>query len=451
MLARIGLGFVLLLTVSATLSAWAQAVPEASESPGDRAREERMLAPPVNGIYYSISLLSEEQTNYYTTGVTVSSGYIHNLEAGTGTAPVNDASWLIQPNMAMYRSTSRMNGIFSYTPSFALYQPSSVLNAVNQTGIADMYFRLGPHVTLRTADVVERTSSAFGAGTLPEVISGSPGSVTPGVLAPFAPQLTNTNSTVLLWQLDRSNMFAASGQLTNLEFTNPSQASGFYNSRNAGGSAAWSHCLTDRQYIGVIGQYGQIVATPLRGAAITAQSNMSTYSSLGYYTVYFQPNFSMSLVGGEQRYDLTQAQMASASGSAATGTVSLGWRGQRTSFALSGSRAVTSGNGIVGAWETSSANGSGIWRMARTWTASLDGSYSRIATVSPQFSSSLRGGNTATGSATILHNLGNRMECNISYTHLRQTYSGIPALSANPESDRVTVSLAYLFTHVLGR
>lgn len=449
MLAQIGLGLVLILA----LPAWGQDEPAAANPGQDSPQQAQMLAPPpVTGLDYSTALSWETEDNYFRTGLSVGGGYIHNLDGGVGTQLANDTEFLIQPTAAWDRTTARLHEEFSYNPAFLLYQPTSVLNSVNQSANADLRFGLSPHVSLRAMDTVQRSSAIFGMGTVPVTVSGSPGSVTPGVVAPYAPELTNMAGAVVLWQFGEGDMFAASGQLANLNFTNPSEAQGFYDTRNAGGAGAWSHRATDRQYLGAIGQYAQIAATPLSGEANTAPSSTATYSGLGFYTVYFRPNFSLSLVGGAEHYDLSQAAKTPARGWAETGTASLGWQGERTSVALSGSRAVTAGNGIIGAWVTNTGSGAGRWRIARTWDAGLRGSYSRIATVSPQFVVGyMSGGDTASGSVSLQHTLTSRLQFTASYTHLHQTYSGIPALASNPDSDQAMVSLSYLLTHPLGR
>jgi hypothetical protein len=448
MLARISFGLALLLA----LPVWGQE-DQAPGSPVDLAKEAQMLTPPpISGLNYSTELGSETHFNYLRTGIAVGSGYIHNVEAGSSSAPVNDTTYFFQPSVAFDRSTARSEQTFSYNPAFALYQPTSTLNTLNQTASVDLRFHLTPHTFLRTGDAFNRTSASFGAGSAPVTIAGSPSSVTPGVLAPFAPEITNRTTAVLSWQGSSNDMLAVSGLLTTLDFTNSSQAAGFYNSTNRGGSASYTHRLTDNQYVGVIGEYARIVATPLSASLGENQSDTRTAGAFGFYTMYFQRKCSLSLVGGPQHYALSEYSVVPARAWSPAGMASLGWQGYRTSIAASASHTVTGGSGILGAFETNTGSGSFRWHPARTWTLNLGGSYSKIATVDSQFGAdSMRGGHSASGTFSVDRAIGSSLDLTASYTRLHQTYSGIAAISANPTSDNVTISLFYRFSHPLGR
>lgn len=437
----------------AVLRGWAQDVGTTWTAP-DLENETQMLTPPpVSGEVYSKLVGAEMRSNYLRTGLVFSTGYIHNLEAGTTPAPINDKTYLVQPTISFDGTNSRIHEAFTYNPGFAFYQPTSVLNRVDQVVSEDFSLRLTPHVALRAADSFEKTSTAFGLNsTASQGISGSTQLVTPGVVAPFAPENANRLTSEISWQFSDADMVGASGLLTKLDFTDPSEASGFYNSNMSGGSAAWAHRVTGQQYLGLLYQYARIEATTVGSGGVAAGSETRSHNGLGFYTVYFRPNLSLSLVGGAQYYDLTAQPAQPVFAWSPVGMASLDWQGNHASFAANFARIVTGGYGVVGAFETNSANATARWQMSRTWTADLSGTYSRISNVDPQLiAGSFRGGNTAAGTVSIEHAMGTRLALMCTYTHLRQTYAGITALSANPESDSVVISLSYRFSKPIGR
>lgn len=450
MLTRIGMGigFAVLLTspVRGQDSQGSGSPVNASE--GSQTRMQ--VPPPVSGLDYSTAFDSEKRFNYIRAGFAVSTGYISNLEPGTGVAPVNDATEVLQPSVSFDRSTALTEQTVTYSPSFAMYQPTSVLNTVNQNATADLRFHLAPHVVLRTADSFVRTSAAFGAGNEAITIPGSLQGATPGVLVPFAPEITNSASAILSWQSSRNDMVAGSALVTNLDLTDPSRAKGFFNSSSQGGTASYTHRLTGSQYIGTIGQYTRVLATPPGQASGEEETDTRTASALGFYTVYFQPKFSLSLVAGPQHYDLSKYGVAAVHAWTPSAVASLGWQGHKTSLAASGSRAVTSGSGVEGAFNTSSGAMTGRLQLAPAWSAGAGGSYSEITTVSRQYATgTTSGGHTISVSSFVEHAIGSSLDLTATYTYLHQTYDGIAALGTNPTSDNVVVSLVYHFTRPL--
>lgn len=449
MRAHIYLGLVL-LTV---LPACAQDEPEATAS-ADAATSTGMLTPPpVSGQVYPTLVGEETRSNYLRTGLIYSTGYVHNLYPGVGAAPVNDTTYLVQPTIAFDRTTSRVRETVTYNPAFAFYQPTSVLNTINQSATGDILLHLSPHVMLRADDSFQKTSTSFGLNSSgSQGISGSTQSVTPGVVAPFAPQITNRVGSEASWQFSGADMIAASGMLANLDFTNSSEANGFYNSETRGGSASYSHRLTAAQYIGAMYQYSRIQASPLSSVGETAESETQTHNAFGFYTVYFQPKLSLSLVGGPQYYDLAEQSTQPVRAWNAAGMASLGWQGFHTSLAANFSHIVTAGNGVIGAYETDAIGASGRWQMSRSWAANLGGNYSRIGNVSSQsIAGSIGSGDTASGTISIEHTIVNNLDMTCSYSHLHQVYSNITTLSVNPDSDSVVVSLLYRFSRPVGR
>jgi hypothetical protein len=244
-------------------------------------------------------------------------------------------------------------------------------------------------------------------------------------------------------------MLGFGGTTTLFDFSNTSEALGLYNSNSRGGSAFYTHRLTDRQYIGATYQYSEIVSTPVIANGV-AEADLDADNLLGFYTVYLRPKLSLSLGGGSQYYKLTQSPTAPAEDWTPSAIGSLGWQGLHTSFALSYSRLVTEGEGIIGAYNSNSANVSGRWQISLGWMINLGGDYSDFATVARSFAGSLPGGHTLSGTASVGRQLGQHLSLTIRYQRLHQDFE-IPAIVNDPNSSLESGSIAYHFSTPLGR
>lgn len=440
----------LLLALPLAIPAWSQS---GLLGPSADAQSQMPLPPPVNNEAYPTTGSSEMRSNYLGMGAAFSGGFIHNLYPGSGFESVDDVTYLIQPHITLDRTGPRYHDTLIYRPSFTFYQPTSTLNAIDQSASAEWRLRLSPHVTLQAMDTFDKTSNAFVQNLSPAqgAVHGTAPSVTPGIIAPFAPQWTNNASVGLSWQFGADSMVGGSGTLTELNFTNPSRASGFYDSQSRGGSGFYTHRVSNRQYVGGFYQYSWIHATPLATSTL-ASSVLKTNTIFGFYTFYPSQQLSVSFTGGYQSYTTLQAPLPTFTSWGPAGTVSLGWQGVHTSFAASYGRTVTSGQGVVGAFQSNSANLSGRWRLSRAWTAGVGGIYAEIHDVTPkQFYSSTTGGHTISGNASLDYTINRNFGLACSYSRLHQTYSGLPAVSNNPNSDQVLVSLVYQLSRQLGR
>jgi hypothetical protein len=435
------------------LPAWPQAAPSAT-GPVNLARETEMLMPPpISGQTYPTLVGGETHSNYMETGVTLSSAFIHNLYAGRASTQVDEMNWQTQPIISFERSTSRSHASFTYDPAFSFYEPHSELNTIDQNLDASLLLRLSPHVNLRAENTFLTTSTTFESGSSSSAgISGSTQLVTPGVVVPYAPQTVERFATEASWQFSSGNMIAGSGMISILEFTKPSAAQGLYNSRTSGGSGAWNHRVTAGQYLGGTIQYAQILASPLNQTEGGHESETETQNALAFYTLYFRPKFSVSLVAGLEHYSVAQSGTQPANAWIPAGAASLGWQGAHSSFAASYSHLVTGGSGLIGAYETNSAGAKGRWQMSRSWAVDAGGDFSLTTNAAPQvIAGSISGGRTLSGTVSIERTLSSNFQILCNYTHLHQTYSDVPVLSANPDSDRITVSLIYRFLRPTSR
>ena len=442
----------LLLLVALSARSQTDSAPASDNSSSDT----RMILPPVvSGIAYPTLTGAEQRSNYLNLDLHFSIGYLDNAYPGSG-SPVSDITNIVRSTLSIDRTSDRLHESLSYSPGFVFDEPTSQLNQSTQNASLAFEYRLSPHVSVRAADTVSKTSSFFDQPQSSEIaVSGSPQSITPGIIAPFAEEVTNTASVEAAWQFSLTNMIGAAGSAGLLDFPNPAQATGLYNSTSRGASGFYVHRLTAGQYLGANLQYSIELASP-QGINSTVQ----TAAPMLFYSVYITPTFTFSLSGGPQYSSIAATSVASEHAWSPSGVASIAWQGQRTNLTASYNRTVTSGGGLIGAFQSSSAALGARWQAGRTWTLAGGANYAVNKNITPASSGSApalpifeaySGGRTISGSASLEHRMGNRLALALTYARLHQKYPGVAAISASPNSDQVLVSLSYAFSRPLGR
>lgn len=409
---------------------------------------------PVSGTAYAI-VGDEEQSNYLRAGITAGGGYVRNLYAQTGTNSINDGIYLVQPTIALDRTSTRSHLMMEYDPSFTWYRPTAI-NEINHSVKADMNLRLSPYVSLRVGQTFARTSSVFGQvnPSFQAPVSGTTAYVNPGVFGLYSPQITNQTDAGLTWQFGRNSMVAGSGWLTLTNYTDASKAQGMFNTDTRGGSGAFIQRVAPRQYLGGMYQY---TTTQAHAAVVTTpgKSELQTNNFFGFYTFYPRPNISVSVQGGGQYYILTQHPFyPDYQKWAPAGTGSIAWQGEHTGLALSYSRLATAGQGVLDGFTTDAAVLSGKWQVARHWTFGIDGAYSMISNLVPiTWPNALQRGHTISAGATLEHRFTTNLALRGNYARIHQSYGNIhiPAITTTPDTDRVLISLSYQLSRPIGR
>jgi hypothetical protein len=421
-----------------------------------------LLPPPVSDQAYPSQVGAERRANYIRLGALFSAAYIDNMYAGSGAAAISEKIYSVRPTVAFDRTSTRQHITVTYTPGFTFYQPTSDLNETDQNAIVSYNRRMTPRATLNASDVFQKTSTSFSSvfSAPGGAVSGSGSTATQGIIAPFAPRLTNTANGNLSLQFSPRGMVGVSGSQLKLHYPDVAQAPDLYDSDEWGGGAYYSHRITGSHYIGTTYRYARILAYPKN-----AQSETQTHTIYLFYTLYLKPNFSLSVSGGPQYFNASQAFPstssqqsggAPASIPAATSwspavTASMGLQERHTSFAASYSRSVTAGGGLLGTFNSNTVNASGRWQMARTWIGGATASYSTVKTVNLLLVSSTAGGHSIAGTVSLEHPLSSSLRMSFQYDHLHQSYSGIVAATSDPDSNREMISISWEFARPLGR
>jgi hypothetical protein len=413
------------------------------DSPGDRMQ----APPPVSGASYPVAFTSEERSNYLRGGVTFSTAYSDNvLGSATGT-PVSDVSYSVWPTIALDATTPRLHTVLTYAPGFTFYQRTSARNEQDENVSFETEYRLSPHVTVSLRDSLQKSSSVFnqpGEGLGGEV-SGSALAGNDSVIAPLADRLSNSGSAGINYQYSANAMIGASATFTNLHYSDPTEVPGLYDAASRGAEGFYSYRFSRQHYIGVTYQYQELLSY------VQGTNQAQTDGFFAFYTFYAGPGFSFSLFGGPQYWSAgpqyisaTQAPTAAAQSWTPAGGGSLNWQARHSSLAISYSRMVSGGGGLIGAVKLDSANASMRQQLTRNLSASLAGGYAN----NDVLADAALGGHSFSGSAALQRQIGEHLNVQAGYTRLHQNYS---FTSANPETNREWVSLSYQFSRPLGR
>jgi len=405
-----------------------------------------MTPPPVSSESYPTTFGSESQSDFLAAGVIFSSAYVDNLMIGNTTSPVSDVTYAILPTVNLRRKTPRQAQSLVYNSGFTFYQNTSDLNAINQNAEAQYQFHPSAYSTIAIQDSFSQNSNAFNQNN-PNAgggVSGSPQSSNPLIIVPFQKQIANAVSAGLADQFGKNAMVGAAGSYAFLHYSDAGVNQGLYDSDTAGGSGFYSRRLTPKQYLGGIYQFSKTVTHPV-------STYTTTYSILGFYTLYLNRAFSFSMVGGPQHYTSGASTLATSSAWAPSFSGSVGWQTLHTFFAVGYSKSVRGGEGLLGAYHAQAANFSGRWQMTRLWSSGLEGSYSTFSSTFKTTTTFNQSGHSLSETVSARRIINGHLSAEAAYSHLHQSYGGVQAISSFPNSNRVYGSILYQFSRPLGR
>jgi hypothetical protein len=331
------------------------------------------------------------------------------------------------------------------------YQPTSSLNEVDHNADIDYLFRLRKYTSIVVTDSLQKSSNALNQSN---PLSGTSASGPAQLIPAIGDRLSNTTDIGIDSQFGRNDMVGFGGTASELIFFNGKQTPGFYNAVSRGASSFLSHRLSESQYLGASYQYIWTTSTPVDASTSSAHLELDTQTQgfLVFYTVYLRSGLSASLAVGPQHFDAAARPGSATYGSwTVSSLASVDWIGSRSALSANYTRTVTGGIGVLGAFESNSANATGRWKLASSWNVGLTAAYMRSQNLAPQLPSSVPGGHTLQGAVTIQHKIGQHLKAEIGYAHLHQVYSGVAVIAAAPDSDRVYASVTYQFTRPLGR
>jgi hypothetical protein len=417
----------------------------AVKAQGNSSGESPMLRPPpVSDESYHTEVGLEERSNFISGSIEAGFGYIDNLAPGS-TGQVSEKIITLRPGIALDTKSAREHMSVSYNPSFIFYEPSSDLNENDQGAVVRFEYRFSPRLSMNLSDMLLRSSTGFaqiGSGG----ISGSTQAPTTGIILPFGKRFSNDVTGGLSYQISPHGMVGGSGSVDTLNFSGSSQTAGLYNSNSYGGRGFYNYRISASQYLGGIYEFGQTVTDSNVG-----QYETQTNTIDGFYTIYLSRALSLSVAGGPQHYHGEQAPNPATHGWTPAVSASMGWQNPRTSFAADFSRTVNGGEGLFGAFYSTSADAIGRWQISRLWNAGLTVNYTNNKSATPVSGLTSPGGHTFGTSLSLGRNISPHMNATLRYDRIENQYGSIPSLAINPSSDRIMLSLTWGFQRPLGR
>jgi hypothetical protein len=410
-----------------------------------------MLRPaPVSDSPYRTEVGLAERSNFISGSIETGVGYIDNLyPGGSAGGQLSEKIISLQPGIAFDTKSAREHTSVRYSPGFIFYEPTSDLNESDQNAVFRFDYLFSPRFSMNLSDMLLRASSGFaqiGSGG----VSGSAQATTPGIILPFGKRFSNDATGGLSDQISPHSMIGGSGNIEKLEFSNTSQTAGLYNSDSYGGRGFYNYRLSASQYFGGIYEFGQTDTDSTIG-----QYQTQTHTIDGFYTIYLTKAFSLSVAGGPQHYHGDIAPNPATHGWTPAVAASMGWQNLHTSFAADFSRTVNGGQGLFGAFYSTSADAIGGWQITRLWDAGLTVNYtinksaSQLDVTGPGLTS--LGGHTFATSLTLGRTLSPHTSARLRYDRIENRYGGIPSLATNPSSDRIMLSFSWQFQRPIGR
>jgi hypothetical protein len=452
----IGLGLILL----AAATGWAQAgnpAPVAAAGVADTPNTTDLMLtpPPVGGEAYPVVFSSETKSNYLRGGLTFDTAYSDNVLTAADGKPVSDVSYSVWPTIQIDQTRPRLHWSLAYAPGFTFYQRTSGRNEADQNLALSFRYRLSPHVTFTASDAFQKSSSVFnqpdqGLG-LTGGVSGSVGSDAT-VIAPVADRLTNSGTAGLTYQFSANGIVGGSGTFMNLHYpnagqvagSNPALLAGIYDASSRAGTAFYSLRVSRKHYFGVAYQYQKLLSYPLGIPA----TDTETHAILAFYTLFATPAFSISFFGGPQYSSTNQFGLPTSQSWYPAAGGSLNWQARHTAAALSYSRMITGGGGLIGAAQSDNASASLRQLLTKNLSASFAGMYSNknVLSVSTLPDTS---GHSIAGSVSLQRQFGEHVSLRAGYTRLRQVYRTVQVIT--PDTSREWISVSYEFAKPLGR
>jgi hypothetical protein len=406
--------------------------------------------PPVSDESYHTEVGLEERSNFISGSIEAGVGYIDNLEPGGNTGgELSEKIISLQPGIAFDTKSAREHLSVSYNPGFIFYEPSSDLNENDQGAVFRFEYRFNPRFNMNLSDTLLRSSTGFaqiGSGG----VSGSTQAATLGVILPFGERFSNDATGALSYQISPHGMIGGSGNVDKLNFSNSSQNFGLYNSDSYGGRGFYNYRLSASQYLGGIYAFGQTVTDSTIG-----QYETQTNTIDGFYTIYLTRALSLSVAGGPQHYHGEQAPNPATHGWTPAVAASMGWQNPHTSFAADFSRTVNGGEGLFGAFYSTSADAIGRWQISRLWNAGLIVNYTINKGATPGVVTgpglTSPGGHTFATSLSLGRSFSPHTNATLKYDRIENQYGAIPSVATNPSSDRIMLSFTWQFQRPIGR
>src|SRR5438876_4377397 len=338
--------------------------PETDSLPPNDAGGRMVTPEPVSIEGYSINFTSEgERSNYLRGGLTVGSSYSDNVSPSGG-QPISDFSYSVWPFITLDQMRSRLSWNLSYSPGFTFYQKTTAFNESDHNLALALKYRLSPHVTFKVENRFSKTSNFLNQNQNLAAEPATGLAPTVALVVPIADQLRDTSSAQLSYQTSPNGLMGATGTFSELNYPTRSQVPGLFDSTSSTGQAFYTHRLSGKHYLGATYDYTNLLSHP-NGI------RTETHSVLAFYTLYLNSATSFSVFAGPEHSDSRGNGLAPVRQWSPALGGGFSWRRERTSLAISASRRVSGGGGLVSTVQSLDGNASVRQQVSPSTTIGL--------------------------------------------------------------------------------
>jgi hypothetical protein len=397
-----------------------------------------------------------EHTNFLQAGVSAGASYDTNLLSQANNE-VGGAIYTVNPNIGLNMSRPRLLWTLNYSGGYQVNQRYSNFNQANHNAGIDIRYRLSPHANFRISDRFVYT------GTFLNQLQGNATGLGTGVIqapnqAVITPLATNTSdmgTVEVTYQYSAGDMIGATGSVYTSHFGNvPTGTLQLVGTTSESGSGFYTHRITSRNWSGIAYTYQRLTFSP-------DTQQVQTHSFFLFHTIYLQRRMQLALFAGPEYSDLTGVLVNNTvtppsltpvahQGWSTAGGASFAWQGQRTSIHAGGIRKVSDGGGLLQAVTVISGNGAIRRQLTRNANIEFSGVYadSRALEAGAGAFTTLK---SASASIAWEQRFGRSFSANLGYARDYQQQNSLAVPGLNVNHNRGWITIAYEFTHPLGR
>jgi len=395
-------------------------------------------------------------TNYVQAGVSAGASYDTNLLAQSSNE-VGGAIYTVTPNIGLNMSRPRLLWSLNYSGGYLVNQRYSNFNQASHNASVDIRYRLTPHVNFRVndhflftgtfLDQLTANTTGLGAGIIQQPNQA--------ILTPIAQRTDDMGTAEITYQYSAGDMIGATGSVYTSHFGNvPTGAPQLLGTTSETGSGFYTHRITTRNWSGVAYTYQRLRFSP-------DTQQVDTHSFFLFHTIYLRTRMQLALFAGPEYTDfrgqvvdntVSPPQISTAAHQrwSTAGGASFSWQGQRTGIRASGIRKVSDGGGLLEAVTVTTGEGAVRRQLTRTSNLEFSAIYANSRALQQGASSFLTLKSTSV-SVAWEQQIGRNFTANFGYgrDYQQESATSIPGLDIN--HNRGWVTLAYGFTHPIGR
>ncbi len=383
----------------------------------------------------------------------------------TNNSQLGDQLLGLGPRFAFIEQHGAANISIDYQPYFQFYQHLTQYDRVNQTLNADATFALGAHWSFQVRDAFSDQTGTFQTGLGQPVVPGlgGPTALNTNIYSPLAAQRSNNSRADLTYRRSSRTSLSFFGGYSKRTISNqPSGVESLLDTVEYSSGMQYSYRLSDHTTFGTL--YTFEALQYLGNLPVGYPSHTVTHSAMLSMAWKATPSVSLQVFGGPQYLPPHQLVAGQSAGSVPATTKtpglwswavggSLAKSTEKSTFQLSGGRAISDGGGLLTTVTSTYATVGVNRRLIRRWSASWSATGSESRTLNYGLGTGKIDSISATGGLD--HPLTEELDARLSYTFTRQYSTGVVPFGASLNgfnNSIVSLTLSYQLPKIpLGR